>query len=139
MTIADLSSILQSELSAGELLVETLDQQRRALIERDLDRITELTGILEGQMERFSALVDARAEALSGADDLISAEGARVLQRIRQTEGRVLRLATLNQDLIADRLAYVGAMLSTIGITNAAGYGAGPHAAAAPGATSRSA
>lgn len=130
MTADAVSSILEAELETGTLLVETLDRQRRALIERDLERITELTGILEGQMEHFSMLVDARTEAIDADAPELSEECAQLLRRIRNVETRVLHLAELNQDLIADRLAYVGAMLSTIGLTGAAGYGADTQATA---------
>jgi len=131
--------MLEEELQAGKLLAETLDRQREALIARDLDRITELTAALEGQMERFRALVKTRVSALDSGGADLSDEDADVLQRIHRVEGRVLRLAELNQDLIADRLAYVGAMLSTMGMTDAAGYGAAASSAATVGAMSRSA
>ena len=123
MTAEAVSSILEAELETGELLAQTLDRQRRALIRRDLDRITEITGILERQMRHFATLVQERTEALEHAHGPISGERAEILRRIERTEKRVLQLAELNQDLIADRLAWVGAVLSTIGLTGAAGYG----------------
>ncbi|MFO8080801.1 MAG: flagellar export chaperone FlgN [Armatimonadota bacterium] len=119
-----LSSMLNAELETGELLAETLDCQRRALIERDLDRISRITGVLEGQIEHFTALVEGRIKAVEDAGGAPNEDCAELLERVRQTERRVLRLAELNQELIADRLAYVGAMLSTIGMTGPAGYGA---------------
>jgi hypothetical protein len=122
MTDEPVGSILEAELETGALLEQTLERQRKALVARDLDRITELTGILEEQMEHFNLLVQARTEAL--AEEMpLSDRDAELLRRIRQTEARVLRLSELNQDLIADRLAWVSAMLSTIGLTGAAGYG----------------
>ncbi|MFW5867018.1 MAG: flagellar export chaperone FlgN [Armatimonadota bacterium] len=124
MTADTLSSMLNAELEAGELLAEALDCQRRALIERDLDRISRITGVLEGQMEHFTALVERRIKAVEAAGGALNEDCAELLERIRRTERRVLRLAELNQELIADRLAYVGAMLSTIGMTGPAGYGA---------------
>ncbi|MFP4248900.1 MAG: flagellar export chaperone FlgN [Armatimonadota bacterium] len=124
MTADTLSSMLNAELEAGELLAETLDCQRRALIERDLDRISRITGVLDGQMEHFTALVERRIKAVEDAGGALNEDCAELLERIRRTERRVLRLAELNQELIADRLAYVGAMLSTIGMTGPAGYGA---------------
>lgn len=139
MAAADSSQMLKAELHTGELLAETLHQQREALVARDLDRITELTVALEGQMERFRAVVDARVAALEGGSEMLSDADAHLLQRVRHTEGRVLRLAELNQDLIADRLACVGAMLSTMGITDATGYGGRASSAVSLGALSRSA
>lgn len=139
MTADALSSILEAELETGELLAETLDRQRRALLERDLDRIMELTGSLEAQVEHFRLLVAARTEALSRIDGEVSAACAALLQRIRPVESRVLRLSELNQDLIADRLACVNSMLSTIGLTGAAGYGSAGSASQHPPAISRSA
>ncbi len=132
MTADAVLSILEAELETGELLTETLNRQRQALIERDLDRISEITGLLDGQMEHFSDLVDARKHALGQQETPPGGETAELLRRIRRTEGRVLRLAELNQDLIADRLAYVGAMLSTLGLTEAAGYGSQAAAGRCP-------
>jgi len=123
MTDDPVGCILEAELETGALLERTLERQRKALVARDLDRITELTGTLEGQMEHFNLLVQARTEVLD-EDTPLSDRSADLLRHIRQTEARVLRLSELNQDLIADRLAWVGAMLSTIGLTGAAGYGA---------------
>lgn len=139
MTTDALSSILEAELQTGQALAETLDRQRQALVARDLERIIELTGTLEGQMEHFRTLVVVRMESLSHFDGELSEACASLLQRTRQMEGRVLRLSELNQDLIADRLAYVNAMLSTIGLTGAAGYGSAGDAAQHRSALSRSA
>ncbi len=121
MTADALTSILEAELETGTLLMSTLDRQREALIARDLDCIDELTAALEGQMAHFGTLVEARMAAMAHDED-ITDRGAELMRRIRHMEARVLRLARLNQDLIADRLAYVGAMLSTLGLTSAAGY-----------------
>jgi len=123
------NAILEAELETGTLLLDTLERQRQALIARDLDRITELTGILEGQMEHFNILVEIRTETID-ADTPLDDRAAGLLRSIRHTEARVLRLAQLNQDLIADRLAWVGAMLSTIGLTGTAGYGVETRAGA---------
>lgn len=122
MTADELTCILEAELETGELLADTLDRQRRALVQRDLDRVNEITEVLEGQMEQFGSLVEARTRAMR-EDAAITDRRSDLLERIRRTEGRVLRLAELNQDLIADRLAWVGAMLSTVGLTGEAGYG----------------
>jgi hypothetical protein len=130
MTAADITSVLDEELEIGELLAETLECQRRALLKRDLERISELTGVLEGQMEHFSTVVEARVEAMTGEDVQLGEHCGELLQRVRHIEARILRLAEINQDLIADRLAYVGAMLSTVGLTGAAGYGAQAPASA---------
>lgn len=134
MTADAVGPILEAELETGALLEQTLERQRTALVARDLDRITELTGVLEGQLEHFNLLVQARTEVFD-EDTPLSDRSADLLRRIRQTEARVLHLCSLNQELIADRLAWVGAMLSTIGLTGAAGYGAAPRT----GAMSRSA
>ena len=121
MTADALTSILEAELQTGTLLMSTLDRQREALIARDLDCINELTVALEEQMAHFGTLVEARTKAMA-SDQSVTDDRAELMRRIRHTEARVLRLAILNQDLIADRLAYVGAMLSTLGLTSAAGY-----------------
>lgn len=130
MTAEALTSILVAELETGTLLAETLDRQRRALLERDLAGVSEATEILEGQIEHLRLLVAARVKTLEDSDGRLSDECAELLRRIRQTEARIARLVGLNQDLIADRLAWTSAMLSTIGITGAAGYGPDAHSAA---------
>jgi len=121
MTADALTSILEAELKTGTLLMGTLDRQREALIARDLVAIDELTAALEGQMAHFGTLVEARTQAMQ-ADEGVTDRRAELMRRIRHTEARVLRLARLNQDLIADRLAYVGAMLSALGLKSAPGY-----------------
>lgn len=124
MTDDAVASILEAELETGALLLDTLDRQRRALIARDLDLINDLTGALEEQVAQFMALAEARASAVGDAVEM-TGRRAELLRLVRRTEGRMLRLARLNQDLIADRLACVGAMLSTLGLAGAAGYGPG--------------
>lgn len=121
MSADALTSILEAELQTGTLLMGTLDRQREALIARDLECINELTVTLEEQMAHFATLVETRAKAMA-SDRSVTDGRAELIRRIRHTEARVLRLARLNQDLIADRLAYVGAMLSTLGLTSAPGY-----------------
>src|SRR5690554_1608282 len=135
MTADALTSILEAQVQTGALLVETLDRQRAALVERDLERLLEITETLEEQVRDFGALVEARTEALADAPAQPADEHAGLLRRIRRTEARVMRLTRLNQELLADRLAYVGAMLSTVGLAGATGYGAEPRM----GALSRSA
>lgn len=126
MTADAVTSVLEAELASGELLEVTLERQREALLRRDLDRINELTDTLEGQMEHFGTLVETRSYALDGRAP-VDERSADLLRRVRRTEKRVLRLAEINQDLIADRLACVGALLSTLGLSDPGGYGVEPH------------
>ncbi|MEA3402911.1 MAG: flagellar export chaperone FlgN [Armatimonadota bacterium] len=113
MTADPIVSVLKAELDTARALVETLEQQRRALIARDLERLNELTEILEGQFEHFNVLLQTRAQAMREAPDLTDRHGE-LMRRIARVEVRVMDLAALNQDLVADRLAYVGAMLAVI-------------------------
>lgn len=122
MTADVLDSILEAELDTSRLLLDTLDRQREALIARDVEQIDELTDLLENQMTHFNTLVETRMRAMR-ADDRVTDRRAELMRRIRHTEARMLRLARLNHDLIADRLSYVGAMLATLGLRGADGYG----------------
>ncbi len=120
MTDDPLVAILEAELEAGTGLMEALDRQREALVERDLCAIEETSRALEPLMAQFGIFVDARKRVLDG-------DGQRppqrdLMQRVRHTEAGILRLAQLNQDLLADRLAYVGAMLSRLGLAGQVGY-----------------
>lgn len=121
MTSDVLSALLEAELDAGTLLLNALDRQREALVARDLEAMDDLTAALEDRMAQFSALVQTRIESLASRPDLTDHHRA-LVQRARHTEARLLRLAQLNHDLIADRLACVGAMLATLGLTTEAGY-----------------
>lgn len=139
MTAHTATSILEAELEASELLAETLNRQRHALIQRDPEGINEITGILEEQMAHLTDVVRTRTDLLGRKETRLTAEQAELVRRIRRSEARVLRLAELNEELIADRLAYVGAMLSLIGPGNPAGYGADARAEVPVGAMSRTA
>ncbi|MGC9320595.1 MAG: flagellar export chaperone FlgN [Armatimonadota bacterium] len=113
MTADPIVSVLEAELETARALVETLEQQRRALIARDLERLSELTEILEGQFEHFNTVLQTRTQAMQEAPELTDRH-ADLVRRISRAEVRVVNLATLNQDLVADRLAYVGAMLGAL-------------------------
>lgn len=136
MTIDSIRPLLEEELELGCALAQTLDRQRRALIDRDLDRLTELTGILEGQFKRFNELLTARADRPS--PDRPGDDDPRLMRQIARIERRVMDLAQLNQELIADRLAYVGAMLGVI-MPGETRPGYGPDGSRHPAAISRSA
>jgi hypothetical protein len=132
MTDDPLVAILQAELEAGTRLMDALDRQREALVERDLCAIEETSRDLEPLMAQFGIFVEARKRALAG-------DGKRppqrdLMQRVRHTEARIIRLAQLNQDLLADRLAYVGAMLSSLGLAGQVGYAPETTARPAPNA-----
>ncbi len=122
MTRDGRTAILEAELQTAELLTETLDNQREALVERDVDRLNEVTAALEDQIAHFGTLVEARKTELEGGPSPREAE-AELLRQIRGAERRLLHLAEINQDLIADRLACVSGLLSTLGLTDTGVYG----------------
>ena len=134
MTDDPMKSVLEAELDSAGRLLESLEQQRQALLARDLDLVDELTASIEQQFEHFGLLIETRVTALR-ADGAHHVRHGALLRRLRSTETRLLRLAQLNHELIADRLAHVGAMLSVVGMSIEPGY-----ASHAPGASmSRSA
>ncbi len=121
MTDDPLVAILEAELAAGTRLMEALDRQREALIARDLCAIEEISSDLEPLMAQFGIFLEARKRALD-EDRQCRLLPPDLMQRVRQAEGRILRLAQLNQDLLADRLAYIGAMLAKLGLVSQVGY-----------------
>lgn len=113
MTADAIVSILEAELDSGAALLETLECQRVALIERDLKRLDEITGTLQDQFAHFNLVLQSRAQALDGVAPLDD-RTAGLLRRARLLEARVAGLAQLNNELLADRLARVNAVLSAL-------------------------
>lgn len=124
MTDDPVVAVLRAELETGEELARSLERQREALVTRNIDRLGELTEIIEGQFAHFNTLMQTRERILGDAPALTDATAA-LLRQIARTEARIKELAELNQSLIADRLAYVGAMLSAIRPERGAAYSAG--------------
>ncbi len=122
MTADALLSILEAELDTGAALVDTLERQRVALVERDLDRITELTDILAGQFGHLNTLLQMRESAMRDEPDTDDARAA-MMRRVRRVEACVINQAAVNQTLLADRLAYVAAMLGAL-LPDRPAYGA---------------
>jgi len=121
MTADAIVSILEAELAAGAALAETLERQRVALIARDLEGIDELTERLQEQFAHFHAVLRSREQALPA----VGSPGDRVaalLREARDLEARVVGLARLNNELLADRLARVNTVLSALLPETAAGY-----------------
>ena len=115
--------LLEAELELGAGLVEALERQRSALLQRDLDQIDELTELLEKQLHLFVGLLERRSGELEGS---VAATGPdrELLDRVRRTEVRVMELAEFNENLIADRLAWSSAMLVALGVADTGpGYG----------------
>ncbi len=139
MTTDPIVSVLEAELETGRALADTLERQRMALIERDVDMINELSGIIEGQFEHFNLLLQTRARAMAD-DDAITDRRAALVREVAHVEARMMDLARLNQTLLADRLAYVTAVLGALAPDAAgAGYSAPGGARRAVGALARSA
>ncbi len=116
-------ALLESELELGEALIETLESQRSALLERDLDQMEQFTDLLEEQLELFLGLLEKRSHM---PEEEIAATGPTraLLDRLRRTEVRVIELAEFNEKLIADRLAWSNAMLAALGMAGTEkGYG----------------
>ncbi|MGD9498188.1 MAG: hypothetical protein AB7Y46_17940 [Armatimonadota bacterium] len=127
MSAGPIVSPLEAALQTGQALVEDLERQRMALIERDLDRVNELTHTLEGRFRRFALLLHTRAGLLTAEGTLTEGQAA-LLREVGHVEARVVGLARLNQELLADRLAGVSAMLGLLLPDSAAGA----YAPAAP-------
>jgi hypothetical protein len=113
MTADAVVSILEAELESGGVLVATLEHQRVALIERDLTRLDELTGQLQGQFAHFSLLLRTRVRSMETTGAL-SDRGAALLREAQRLEARVAGLAQLNNELLADRLACVNTVLAAL-------------------------
>lgn len=130
---------LEAELELGEAVAETLERQRSALLERDLNQMNELTDVLENQLRQFAGLL----EGSPAREASIPATGPQraLLERVRRTRVRVMELADFNEKLIADRLAWSNAMLTALGMTDAGpGYAPeGQRRSGSKSAVSRSA
>jgi len=138
MTADAIVSILEAELDAGAALAETLERQRVALIERDLKGLDELTERLQEQFAHFHLVLQTREQALAGAGPL-GDRAAALLREARGLEARVIGLARLNNDLLADRLARVNAVLTALLPDTAAGYSPAGELRRSGGALARSA
>ncbi len=121
MTADVVVSILEAELTAGGMLTETLERQRVALIERDLKCLDELSERLHEQFAHFHLLLQSREQALAAAGPL-GDRSAALLREARRLEARVVGLARLNNELLADRLARVNAVLASLLPETAVGY-----------------
>ncbi len=114
---------LSAELKAAERLTQSLEGQRDALIAQDADRLDEVTASLQDQFEQFRYLVQ-RREAAFGDMSPPTGEELDLLSRLRAADYRAKTLAELNQEILADRLAYLRAMLALLRPKEqAAGYG----------------
>lgn len=108
-----LTSLLEAELDASRALAETLEAQRRALLEPEPAVLSALTDRLAGQFEHLSTLLQARWAAFDPPPALDAREAA-LLREARLMQARVAGLAQLNQELLADRIAYVGVVLGAL-------------------------
>ncbi len=138
MTTDPIVSVLEAELETGRALADTLERQRVALIERDVDQVNELSGILEGQFEHLNLLLQTRARAMAD-DGAITDRRAALVREVAHVEARMMDLAQLNQTLLADRLAYVTVVLGALAPDDAGAYSAPGGARRAVGALARSA
>jgi len=138
MTTDPIVSVLEAELETGRALADTLERQRVALIERDVDQVNELCGILEGQFEHLNLLLQTRARAMAD-DGAITDRRAALVREVAHVEARMMDLAQLNQTLLADRLAYVTVVLGALAPDDAGAYSAPGGARRAVGALARSA
>ena len=101
---------LSVELEAVQKLAESLESQRDALIERDIGHIEDLSVRLEDGFAQVGDLAVEREAAFRDAP-LPSSEELALLRQLRAAEHQVMSLADLNQQIIADRLAYLRVML----------------------------
>jgi len=139
MTAEALVSLLEAELDASRALAETLEAQRRALLEPEPAVLSALTDRLAGQFGHLSALLQMRWDAAEPAPALDAQEAA-LLREARLVQARIAGLAQFNQELLADRLAYVGVILGALTPDSTPpGYRAGGSPRRAPGALARSA
>lgn len=114
---------LSAELEAAEQLARSLEGQRDALIAQDADRLDDTTASLQDQFEQFRYLVQ-RREAAFGDETSPTGEELDLLRQLRAADYRVKSLAELNQEILADRLAYLRAMLALLRPEEqAVGYG----------------
>ena len=104
---------LAAELEAARALTELLQRQRDALIAQDTERLDEVTARLQEQFGQFRYMVQTREAALGEAPDLGPDEVA-LLRELRTAESELQILAEVNQQILADRLAYVRALLGQI-------------------------
>jgi len=138
MTADAVVAILEAELAAGAALAETLEGQRVALIERDLKGLDELTERLQQQSAHFHLVLQSREQALAAAGPL-GDRAAALLRGAKRVEARVIGLAQLNNELLADRLARVNAVLAALLPEAAAGYSSAGEVRRSGGALARSA
>lgn len=110
-------SILEAELEMGRELAHTLECQRQAIIDRDIARLDELTGILEGQFGRFNELLTARVGA-KDTSPRIDDRRAELERQAMHVEARVVSLARLNHELLADRLAGFAPLVAALALNH---------------------
>lgn len=139
MTAQTLVSLLEAELTASRAVAETLDVQRRALLAPEPSVLEEISDRLADEFEHLSALLQMR-QAACDSEPEPNTRAAALLREVRLTQARIAGLAGLNQELLADRLAYVSAILGALtpGAAPCA-YGAGEPPRPAPTAIARSA
>jgi hypothetical protein len=104
---------LSAELEAARELAELLERQRDALIAQDTERLDEVTAGLQERADQFRYLVQTREQAFREAGELGS-EDIAFLRELHSVEAQLQSLAQLNQQIIADRLAYVRVLLSRL-------------------------
>ena len=112
MSTASRLEALSAELLAAGQLARSLENQRDALVAQDAERLDEMTASLQEQFEQFRYLVQRREAAFNGAPP--TGEESDLLRQLRAVEYRVQALAQLNQEILADRLAYLRAMLALL-------------------------
>jgi len=113
---------LAAEVDHTLRVCELLEQQREALLGRDLARLEAVTAALEREFEQLVGLLRARAQT-PPAPEAHAASSARALaHQARAARARLLALVALNQAIIGDRLAWVNALLGQV---NPAAMGAG--------------
>jgi hypothetical protein len=104
---------LAAELEAARELAGLLESQRDALIAQDTERLDEVTAALQEHTGQFRYLVQTREQAFREAPEL-DTEDIAFLRELHSVEAQLQSLAQLNQQIIADRLAYVRVLLSRI-------------------------
>jgi len=137
--MANQAATLADEVDRTLKVCDLLEQQRDALLSRDLTQIERLTGMLESEFEALASLVGSRDLA---CDSTGRGPDARELAReVRAAQARLAVLVALNQAIIGDRLACIAAALGQIDpALLGAGYRpGGPASVRARGALTRSA